>query len=62
MTTTATPKDVQGRSPGASGDALQKLRYDALQLAFTHGLPLDEALDAARWVETGELPEEDDDE
>lgn len=61
MTTQTTPREMQGRTPGSSGDAAQKLRLDALQLALTHGLTVDDALDAARWVETGELPEEDED-
>lgn len=55
--TITTPKDVAGRTPASSGDAAQKLRYDALVLCLQHRLPLDDALDAARWVETGELPE-----
>ena len=58
---TTTPKDVQGRTPGSSGDAAQKFRLDAVLALVREGVSFEDAIDGAVYAETGDLPDEGDD-
>lgn len=59
MIVTPVPTPAQTpRSPMATGTPEQKARYDALSLLRPKDASMEDALDGAHWIITGELPDD----